>query len=62
MGIFYASVRPMNPMNESDINPAVMSEIGAPRNGAGVLACSSLSRKAANRIMTSEKPTDALNP
>lgn len=53
---------PAKPINASDMMPAVMSAIAAPRNGAGMSAASRRSRIDANMTSTSEKPSAAPKP
>jgi hypothetical protein len=49
-------------MNAIDINPAVISAIGAPSKTFGTLADSRRSRIAENKTNTNEKPIAAPNP
>ena len=46
----------------SDINPAVIRVMAGPRKCTGTSATTMRSRNAANRIITSEKPTAAPKP
>ena len=49
-------------MKASDIRPAVINEIAAPRNGAGTSATMIRSLMAAKSTKTREKPTAAEKP
>ena len=49
-------------MNASDIRPAVIMPMAAPRNGAGTSAMAMRSRRAANSTSTREKPSPAPKP
>ena len=53
---------PANPMNASDMMPAVMRAIAVPRKGEGISAASSRSRIEANMTSTNANPAAAPKP